>query len=314
MLMRKSLFRSLRMACVLCFVLLCVNVFRFRFDVSAHPPANDESNPHIVSMANLKLLAARSAEMGPPPHVETRTWNVHTAIAHPVRRHIPGRRRGLSPSQVNPEVVRRVGDGDASPETVGPTTKPHVIITGRPGSSFHTFAPPAQQGNTISTWLAAQSLVITGGQYWQRRENFGSWLLTGRFVGEASFQAGIASCYTDDAWDSTLNMCGPSVDTTNTLSRISCRRNEHLDSTVCTAQNIVLDNTQVQVSHGGEEITDVMGRSELDELPEYRARALKAACTAWLPNSAVGMNEGNYVVSLLGRISYNDNVAAECAE
>ncbi len=62
-------------------------------------------------------------------------------------------------------------------------------------------------------------------------------------------------------------------------SGLACWHNTVIAATVCQGINIAVDTSKITVSHGGEEIESVRGRSEDVEFPSYAPGAFAVACS-----------------------------------
>jgi len=60
---------------------------------------------------------------------------------------------------------------------------------------------------------------------------------------------------------------------------VACYRNDRISATVCDMSNIMVDNTHIKVTHGGEPIADVFGRDDKLEYCTFEKGAFQARCT-----------------------------------
>lgn len=97
-------------------------------------------------------------------------------------------------------------------------------------------------------------------------------------------------------------------------STVQCLRQAPTDSTMCYAENVVVDPTKMVVANGGEDIESVLGRKEGLEFPQYRKGALAVACQLQvdLPRK-IAMFSGNYMTTVMRNLTAVKSVASQCS-
>ncbi|CAB9516484.1 Inherit from strNOG: K03714 glycoprotein 2-beta-D-xylosyltransferase [Seminavis robusta] len=71
---------------------------------------------------------------------------------------------------------------------------------------------------------------------------------------------------------------------------LSCQWHSKLESNFCQATNLLVDPSKIRVSKGGEDVKQVLGRPEADELPKYRAGALQLSQCNLLHSDSTHIN------------------------